>query len=1569
MSRNRSRLRAKTNSRNLLRRASTTSLLGSEIPSKLGGVDTTFRSVYDIENHAPEGDLREWTNREHLGGQPTSAAVSSIAADGFKSASRRPLKLKRKDSFTEIYGDDADRDEEGKWATNAFKKLKERAEKQMIDAYIGKERPLTTISGQQENGFIFHPDTVLPTYNLERTRRNIMHSMEGDGFYVPKQPVIARETLERVEKRLIWTEPNNGRNWFDAFHQLIAQPIPTTCRARRPFRPVPTLLWHSTRTYPDDSQLAETSDSNSQHLDGLAVTRDHIVAHSSFVPAGNVSGSSSIKSGRSTYLLVFDIDALSLMDHPWMSQEMRLALQLEDRVAMLRERQRQQVVQGLTTQFEVARDAYVDFKARHPLPTLASLDVNTLQSAGEITRALNERQERIRELHVLRQLRNTEAQTDRLLEFKILQDWDRIRHLRDTQGHAATSLTLLIEAAESDLEEDYRWFNTEVQNELADIHDERELRAAQRSREASTIEVLHTQQKTAHVPSRRVSTSNRLRARNRINDDDHEALERAVRQRLESSFRPPGFPIFSFRCSTVHAAGGPLTEYNALKSQWHREPYKVPQLYLRVLIDAKEVTRTTARPLQMPYFRTHFRDLDFTFSVFDILTKSSLPLRAGHPQQKITEQTHHEGRTADAQHRCAFGVRVGEVPRSIQIEIYEKGMFSDTLVAALPVPIPLPSDTAQSVDRVYLPLQFSGRFNSTGPDTWTSGVLRLACSWAADNAGKILAPPSVSNACSPHDHPVMSIATLMSPLGVVNFWKLMGWVQDQATDPNDPRSQELPRFNRLQGDRENSGDNPRASILRESFRLEIPAWIRMSILNIGVDDQSTRATLLFKRNENRCRGSKLAVLAIPLQDFEIEQSLIQDITRGDQHVDERPPLPRITSQNSSTVSLQPIPSALSPQALFRPGADHVPLVRRIRAHDLLRHAYRPRAKRHDDLVREEKLVARPQYPFFTLPLFLRPRRPLRPTRRDRCDIAAADPALPESCKILIHVLRAANVPERVSERAPGVSIGADERRQATMVRPFVQVLFQGATARTAAGEGTNPQWNETLSIDVGLSDGDSGVVALPSDVATDSVRIDLFDEVIVDLAKDDHRQRLVHQRNDRAWLGYISIPFATFQDQTRLAGEFHVRQPYALVGYDGNEDKSSVGAPTHKNVSLHMFITLEPMLPAAIGPDFEFQPLDPPFVQRQSIAFHTNLPRVAQGRGIRTLCDTLSGNTALITRFVRAQTGPGMVVAARGGLSSAWAAVRYVSLIPTFPSRALYGRDLWITTDQMLTLGAAAAVEHAILLTNLFQQIFVTKECYVVLGSDAPGRKIAWVLTRDMTTEASRPPNGNGAEAKWMLWDPLEGRSWGAHDLRCPLTEIAQTFNQTNIWVNLQVPAHPAGMNFQFSDIRKWKAFFRPANAGSETQSIQSENPIYKAVDLASVAERQARIERCLVGAVESWRGVRLTRWNRLASRTFASLLPQLESSLLNNGPQQSMQNVINSQRELAKLRTVYHLGGSPLSMPYTDLNAVLHAVEATNIHGCEDEGCEFACAVWIAAYEGDVMAVWVWIATLVRKM
>ncbi|TPX58276.1 hypothetical protein PhCBS80983_g03247 [Powellomyces hirtus] len=1207
MSRNRSRLRAKTNSRNLLRRASTTSLLGSEIPSKLGGVDTTFRSVYDIENHAPEGDLREWTNREHLGGQPTSAAVSNTAADGFKSASRRPLKLKRKDSFTEIYGDDADRDEEGKWATNAFKKLKERAEKQMIDAYIGKEKPLTTISGQQENGFIFHPDTVLATYNLERTRRNIMHSMEGDGLYVPKQPVIARETLERVEKRLIWTEPNN------------------------------------TRTYPDDGQLAETSDSNSQaHLDGLAVTRDHIVAHSSFVPAGNVSGSSSVKSGRSTYLLVFDIDALSLMDHPWMSQEMRLALQLEDRVAILRERQRQQVVQGLKTQFEVARDAYVDFKVRHPLPTLVSLDVNTLQSAGEITRALNERQERIRELHVLRQLRNTEAQTDRLLEFKILQDWDRIRHLRDTQGHAATSLTLLIEAAESDLEEDYRWFNTEVQNELADIHDERELRAAQRSCEASTTEVLHTQQKTAHVPSRRVSTSNRLRARNRINDDDHEALERTVRQ----------------------------------------------------------------------------------------------------------------------------------------------GMFSDTLVAALPVPIPLPSDTAQSVDRVYLPLQFSGRFSSTGPDTWTSGVLRLVCSWAADDVGKILAPPSVSNACSPHDHPVMSIATLMSPLGVVNFWKLMRWVQDQATDPNDPRSQDLPRFSRLQGDRD-SGDTPRASILRESFRLEIPAWIRMSILNIGVDDQSTRATLLFKRNENRCRGSKLAVLAIPLQDFEIEQSLIQDITRGDQHVDERPPLPRITSQHSSTVSLQPIPSALSPQALFRPGADHVPLVRRIRAHDLLRHAYRPRAKRHDDLVREEKLVARPQYPFFTLPLFLRPRRPLRPTRRDRCDIAAADPALPESCKILIHVLRAANVPERVSERAPGVSIGADERRQATMVRPFVQVLFQGATARTAAGEGTNPQWNETLSIDVGLSDDDSGVVALPSDVATDSVRIDLFDEVIVDLAKDDHRQRLVHQRNDRAWLGHISIPFATLQDQTRVAGEFHVRQPYALVGYDGNEDKSSVGAPTRKNVSLHMFITLEPMLPAAIGTDFEFQPLDPPFVQRQSIAFHTNLPRVAQGRGIRTLCDTLSGNTALITRFVRAQTGPGMVVAARGGLSSAWAAVRYVSLIPTFPSRALYGRDLWITTDQMLTLGAAAAVEHAILLTNLFQQIFVTKECYVVLGSDAPGRKIAWVLTRDMTMEASRPPNGNGTEAKWMLWDPLEGRSWGAHDLRCPLTEIAQTFNQTNASLNV----------------------------------------------------------------------------------------------------------------------------------------------------------------------------------------
>lgn len=68
-----------------------------------------------------------------------------------------------------------------------------------------------------------------------------------------------------------------------------------------------------------------------------------------------------------------------------------------------------------------------------------------------------------------------------------------------------------------------------------------------------------------------------------------------------------------------------------------------------------------------------------------------------------------------------------------------------------------------------------------------------------------------------------------------------------------------------------------------------------------------------------------------------------------------------------------------------------------------------------------------------------------------------------------------------------------------MVRPFVRLTFQDQQCRTYTAEGPNPQWNETLMLDVTASPGEE--LTMDGKLKTDEIRFDLFDEMIVDMVQ------------------------------------------------------------------------------------------------------------------------------------------------------------------------------------------------------------------------------------------------------------------------------------------------------------------------------------------------------------------------------------------------------------------------------------------------------------------------------------
>jgi len=61
-------------------------------------------------------------------------------------------------------------------------------------------------------------------------------------------------------------------------------------------------------------------------------------------------------------------------------------------------------------------------------------------------------------------------------------------------------------------------------------------------------------------------------------------------------------------------------------------------------------------------------------------------------------------------------------------------------------------------------------------------------------------------------------------------------------------------------------------------------------------------------------------------------------------------------------------------------------------------------------------------------------------------------------------------------------------------------------------------------------------------------------------------------------------------------------------------------------------------------------------------------------------------------------------------------------------------------------------------------------------------------------------------------------------------------------------------------------------------------------------------------------------------------------------------------------------LSGFPLNMPYSEMKVLCDAVYATGVHQYESSDVEFALAVHVHPYPSNVLSVWIYVASLIRK-
>jgi hypothetical protein len=124
----------------------------------------------------------------------------------------------------------------------------------------------------------------------------------------------------------------------------------------------------------------------------------------------------------------------------------------------------------------------------------------------------------------------------------------------------------------------------------------------------------------------------------------------------------------------------------------------------------------------------------------------------------------------------------------------------------------------------------------------------------------------------------------------------------------------------------------------------------------------------------------------------------------------------------------------------------------------------------------------------------------------------------------------------------------------------------------------------------------------------------------------------------------------------------------------------------------------------------------------------------------------------------------------------------------------------------------------------------------------------------------------------------------------------------------------------------------------------------------------ELQIEKSIIENIEKWREGKITRWNKLCSRTFKTLLPTLDADKVSGLPLSSR---LTESQELNSLKNVYSMVGFPLNMPYTDIHAILNTVRNTDVHSNSEKGLEFAVAVHCIGLPGRLVSVWIYLASL----
>ncbi|XP_075468854.1 protein CC2D2B isoform X3 [Ascaphus truei] len=881
--------------------------------------------------------------------------------------------------------------------------------------------------------------------------------------------------------------------------------------------------------------------------------------------------------------------------------------------------------------------------------------------------------------------------------------------------------------------------------------------------------------------------------------------------------------------------------------------------------------------------------------------------------------------------QLAASIQVVHLPESICLEIHEATLKDKSMLAKVYLPVPHTTllkgkDAFEEVqfgsDRTVMPehsevgcnVPFS--LNKCGLNKiclLTSGKLTYSLCWAKDDNGVPLAPAASQFKCLSKNLQ-MKLPFPFSG-GVSRFsssGSLLEWAKDITIDPNDPRYSDIAHLIQYAKDKEQT--------VPGYFRLE-QLQEEFDFVTEGEMKQSKRFQLLMLRNAGQLAVTK-ENKPIPSYDDEILHSQLQESehqkAKKKLEVEKDP----ITAQrvNSATI---------------------ISKMRNLLLKKLLK--VKPR-KKLSDMVNEYEEVTSISQLSRAIFQIAETKRHLKPHRKERVKVPARR-LKDGDINILVRISRAYNIPVRISETArPGsassCSISQDSCRPVSKsiqtpdavkevnVQPFVEVSFQNAVYQTSTANGSHPCWNEELQLMFKSPKGDYSFPGLSK--VQDKIYIKLYDEAMIEKHEDTcHRGCGTHSFVRNNWLGCIEFPFTSLLHHTKISGTFPVNMPPALLGYtrcniNGFVNEEMKDQDQTEQSFLNIFATIEPDI-SHVGHEFQKDNKVNPlwmiadhYEDEQLLQTAYNFIRFCNAlfptRRVITMVSDMEGNGVLVTSYIKALNPPEELLNMFPGhiQSTCFIIARFVSLIPCLSDILEINEaddnvcDCWMTSE----------------------------------GS------VAYVLSLE------------GVE--YILWNPMNGQCYKQFDTFCPLQRIDCLIGEENVWFNLQTHNETMSVDVDVSKEMLWKPLFSKSFQPREFPTEQKTNLNYLPTDQDMVEELKKSIERALKNKLIEWRPKQMTFWNRQCTAILRAILPKLEFNYARIAAEE--------EKALKRLHKVYNVAGYPIQLPYSSIQSVTEAVYQTGFHTTEIPNTEFCIAVYIHPYPNNILSVWIYLASLVRR-